>query len=201
MVGSGSLSTLKGTKMKPLLSILPVSAALLAFLSVLPAAHAQAPDPLLLTFTAPDQTTGPGSILHFTGLLTNASGSAVFLNGDSLTFSAPVAGLTLDDSSFNNNAPTLLTAGPPGNFYTGSFFDVMVSPSVAPGTYQGTFDVSGGADGTASGEVASAPFTVTVAAPNVSAAPEPSPLAGLGLTALGVAGLALKARRKKAQSD
>ncbi len=46
------------------------------------------------------------------------------------------------------------------------------------------------------GATATAPVTLTVSSP--SAAPEPSQVAGLALTALGLGGLLLRARRRKA---
>lgn len=184
--------------MQSLSFVLPASAALLACFSVLPAAHAQAPYPLSLTFTSPNQTVGPGGALHFTGTLTNTSSSLVFLNSDSVSFNAPVAGLTLDDSPFLTNAPMFLAAGPIGSSYTGDFFDVMVSPSAVAGTYQGTFDVLGGGDTGTYDIVGSQTFFVSVP----EAVPEASTTVSMGLLlALGGGGLMIAKRRRTAAAS
>lgn len=174
---------------------LAASAALLACLAGAPAARAQT----TLTLTPAAQAGSPGSTLFFSGTLANTGMSDVFLNGDSLTFNGPANGLTLDDSPFFANAPTSLGASGSGSdTFTGGLFDVSLGASAVPGTYFGTFAVTGGAGGNAQGTLASQDFSVTVEPASPSAAPEPSQVAGLAFTALGLGGLLLRARRRKA---
>ena len=155
--------------------------------------HAQ----LLLGLTPQAQSGTLGDTLLFSGTLSNPTTSEVFLNGESLTFDAPVTGLSLDGSAFLNNAPISLSASGGGNdTYTDGFFSVFVAPSAAAGTYTGTFAVLGGADGNAQTTVASQRFFVTVT-PNGAPVPEASTTVSLGLL-LGLGGLMLHARRRKA---
>ncbi len=171
-------------------------AALLACLAA-PAARAQTVlTQTVFTLTPADQTGSAGSTLHFTGLLTNTGTTSVFLNGEFPTFNAPPQGLSFDTTPFDSGAPTSLA---PGTSYSGGFFDVSITAPVAPGTYLGNLTITGGADGSASDTVASSPFSVTVQSP--AAAPEPAPLAGLGLAALGVGGLLLRARRRRPRTS
>jgi len=170
------------------------AAAALACLAAAPAAQAQT---LNFTLNPAVQAGQQGSTFSFSGTLTNPTASTVFLNGDSLTFNGPANGLTLDDSPFLTNAPASLGASGGGSdTYTGGLFDVTASQSAAPGTYSGTFEVLGGADGNAQGVLASQDFSVTVQS---SPVPEASSSLSLGLLlALGLGGVAVARRRKAA---
>ena len=188
-------------KFNAFFSVLPASAMLLLALTALPAAHAQAP--LDLEFNNSGSLIGnPGDTLFFTGVLSNMTGSDVFINGDSLTFNGPAPGLALDDSPF---APpvSLGAMGSGSDVYSGSFFDVLIDPSAQAGTYSGTFLVTGGANGNASDELTDPmkeSFSVTVPA-NPAPVPEASSVVSLGLLlALGGAGLWSVKRRRPASA-
>ncbi len=107
---------------------------------------------------------GQATTLEFTGTLSNPTTGDVFLNGD-LSVLEPT--LTLDDSPFFTFSPLFL---PGGGAYTGPFFDVLVGPSILPGSYSGSFIIQGGADAMAFENLATQDFTVDVVATTV---PEP----------------------------
>jgi len=150
---------------------------------------------LTLTLTSAAQTGPASGVFHFAGTLTNSTAAEVFLNGDSPTFNGPG---TIDDSAFLNNAPVSLgPAGGGSDTYTGSFFDIILPSSAAPGTYFGTFTVLGGP--TASDQIAVATEDFLVTVPPSPAVPEASTIVSLGLLlALGLGGLVVSARRRKA---
>jgi MYXO-CTERM domain-containing protein len=184
-------------KLKTFASALPAFAALLAALVSAPAAHAQ----LTLTLTPAGQAGPVPNTFYFIGTLSNPTANEVFLNGDSPTFNGPTGSPGLDDNPFFNNAPLSLMAagstdsnGNPTDSFTGEFFDVTVDSSAAQGTYEGTFAILGGADANAQDTVATEDFSVTV---TPSSAPEPSQWAAFGVGVLGLAGLALRARRRR----
>ena len=180
--------------MQTLSKVVLAAAAVVPLGTGAPTAHAQTLD---FTLDAQGvQDAAPGSVLHFTGTLSNPSATdAVFLNADTPTFAAP--GLTLDDSPFAMNAPAALgSAGSGSDIFAGDFFDVTVDPSARPGTYTGTFEVQGGADSNASDIVAAHDFSVTVLP---QAVPEASSVTSLGLLLmLGLGGI-IVVRRKKVQ--
>ena len=150
---------------------------------------------LTLTLSPSSQAGKVPNTFHFTGTLTNPTGAVVFLNGDSPTFNGPG---TIDDSAFLNNAPVSL--GPTGSgsdTYTGSFFDITLPSSAAPSTYFGTFTVLGGPTTNDQMTVGTEDFSVMVL-PS-PAVPEASTVVSLGLLlALGLGGLVVGARRRKA---
>ncbi|MGI4789541.1 MAG: hypothetical protein ACRYFS_11900 [Janthinobacterium lividum] len=184
------------SRLKYAVSAVPVSAMLFLCLAAAPDAHAQADLPLTVTLTPSGLVGDPGDVLEFTGTLSNpvTNSNDVFLNGDSTTFNGPATDLTVNpmgNDPFFDNAPVSLA---PGDAYSGEYFDVAISPTAQPGTYFGTFLVTGGMDGNASDTVASEDFSVTVLAP--AAVPEASTTVSLGiLLALGGAGL-WRARRR-----
>lgn len=195
--------------------LLAVFTALPVFLTA-PAARAQNAAPgytLALGFTPSSQFGSPGDTLNFSGVVGNVTQNTVFLNGDSLTFNGPG---TADESPFLNGVPNSLDPmgtvdanGNPTDTYSGSFFDVSISPDAAPGTYFGTFSVLGGADADALDELTSDPkntrdpfsqerFSVTVLAP-IAAVPEASTTLSFGgLLMLG--GLLIVVQRRKARA-
>ena len=191
----------KGIPVKPLSLTLLAPAALLAVLITAPAARAQtAGNPVSLVFTPAGQVTTPGGVLNFSGILSNTTAGPVFLNGDSLTFNGPASDLTLDDSPFNSSAPASPGAmGSGTDLYSGDLFTVSADALTQPGTYFGTFEILGGADGNAQSEVAAADFSVTVLAP--AAVPEATTTVSFGLLlALGL-GAVVVARRRKPTYD
>jgi hypothetical protein len=160
---------------------------MLKIIPLLLAAVAAAHGSTLLTvsFSIPTQSGNPGDLLQFSGSLTNNTGSTVFINSDSFTFAISGA---VDDSPFLTNAPISLPAfGSSGSF---EFLQVLIPLSQPGGTYDGTFDVLGGASDTQQDLLGSAAFHVTVnsASPSV---PEPQSLI---LMAAGVAALAFRRR-------
>ncbi len=147
--------------------LLLLSLMLLPFLLTATSANAT---PLSLTLSSPFQYSGPGELITFNATVTNTTNAAVFLNGDDFSLQAP---LILDDSPYLNNFPLSLAAL--GSF-TGTLFTVNVPLGTLPGLYEGVFDITGGADGSANAVIASANFDVFVT-------PEPSSilLSGSGL--------------------
>jgi hypothetical protein len=177
--------------------------AVLPLLLLAAPAHAQ----LNLSLLPASQAGNPGDTLNFTGMLSNPTAASdpnaysVFLNSDSPTFNGPG---TIDATPFFTNAPASLdpagTMDANGNLtntdtYNGPFFDITLDPNAAPGTYNGTFTILGGADGNASDTVATQDFSVTVLP---AAVPEASSVVSLGvLLALGLGGLVVSTRRRK----
>lgn len=126
--------------------------------------------------------------VSFTGSLTNAGATPLFLNGASLT-----SGLNASDTPFFVLAPPVLA---PGASVSGELFRVMVEGGVAPGSYGGTFYVLGGSTTSASSVLANASFEVrVVAAPSVVPEPGTSALVAGGLAVLAVARTRRRARR------
>jgi hypothetical protein len=176
-----------------------LSAAALAALLAAPAARAQMPPPLNFTLTPPAQAGPAGSMFTFTGVLSNPSTTnTVFLNGDSPTFNGPG---TIDDRPFASVPLSLAPAGStdangnPTDSYTGPFFSITLDPTALPGTYFGTFTITGGANDMSQNPVATEDFSVTVPTPAV---PEASTTVSFGLLlALGAGSAVVSARRRK----
>jgi hypothetical protein len=119
-----------------------------------------------------------GSVLHFSGTLTNTTGALVYLNADNINSSLPDP-TAIDDSPFWNNAPVSLGAnGTSGDI---GLFDVTILASFGVGSYLGTFMLLGGAGVDSQDILGAADFTVNVTAPTPGgAAPEPETLPLLG---------------------
>ena len=166
-----------------------LSAFILTGLAAAPAAQAQT------AFGMPQdgRAGAQGDTIQFADTLSNSSATdTVFLNNDTVTFTAP--GLTLTDLFFSNGPASLGPVGSGTETYNGDFFDVAISSTAQPGTYSGTFEIQGGADSNADGIVAAKDFSVTVLP---AAVPEVSSFFSLGLLlALSLGGVAVAARRK-----
>jgi hypothetical protein len=172
--------------MKTLLNILVVAA--------LAATGAMAD--ITVTFDQPHQIGNAGDTLYFLGVISNTGLETVYLNSDNLNLAG--TGLTTVDNFFAN-VPFSLAPGAsspidPVNDPHIDLFDVTVSNplSDAPGTYQGTYNLLGGVDGSAQDNLVTVPFDITLPGASV---PEPSvpSLLGAELAAL-LVGLAMACR-------
>jgi PEP-CTERM motif len=125
-------------------------------------------DTVNLTFVATTVVVAPGGTATFEATISApvGKGGSIFLNSDSITFLLP-AGNVIDDSGLFNNFPVSLN---PGESDTEELFTVTIPKGAAPGFYNGIYELQGGADGNASGVIASSAFVVDV----VGATPEPS---------------------------
>ena len=115
-------------------TVLTSTVASLVFLLGASHAHAQ------VTMNILTGTGVPGSTITFNGEITNAGAGRVYLNDVANLLTVP--GLTLRDSIFFENAPAFLEPGTGTGLL--SLFEVEVAPTVALGTYQGTFTLRGG---------------------------------------------------------
>jgi hypothetical protein len=147
------------------------------------AAHAE----VVVLLDTPDQTAVPGTTLQYFGTITNSDPTnAVYLNGDSLTLSAPDGDFTVNDLFFSN-VPISLDGG--ANSGDIELFDVTINdPFTDPyAVYTGAYELLGGVDGNAQDVLAANEF---------SAAPlAPEPVTSV-LTLSGLAALAVIRRRK-----
>jgi hypothetical protein len=144
-----------------------------------------------LVFSSPNQS-GPGPSFTFEATVTNSSDatSAVYLNGYFILGDLPSS--AYDVTGFNSFPLSL----DPGKSYTGELF-IAFAPlyGLGPNDYKGTFEITGGSDGGAGGDVASADFSINVSEPP-SETPEPSSLV---LLLTGLAGFAGALRRRLVQ--
>jgi hypothetical protein len=140
-------------------------------------------DTLTLSLSNPVQSATPGSTLTFDATVSAPSTNAapIFLNSDNYTIDSP---LTLDDSDFFSFPLSL----DPGDSYTGALFTITLPSVLAPGDYTGSFEILGGADGSAFDTLATTGF-------QVSPTPEPGTML---LLATGLGLLAFVMHRKRA---
>jgi hypothetical protein len=126
-------------------------------------------DDITITLDAPSQTSSAGGTLQFFGTITNDTDTTLYLNSDDLTIDG--VSLTTADQFFNNVPFSL---APDGNSGDIELFVVTVSDPLldAAGTYDGSYTLVGGTDGSAQDNLGTATFSVTT----LSQAPEPSSL-------------------------
>lgn len=132
-------------------------------------------DTLNLSLTNSTQSGAPGDILSFYASVSTPSynTSAIFLNSDSFTLSAP--GAIVDDSEFLFTFPLSLD---PNSSFTGELFTVTLPSDLLPGAYSGYFEILGGSNPSALNTIAAVDFQVD--------RPVPEPASWL-LVATGVA--------------
>ena len=122
---------------------------------VLPASASA--DVLNFNLLNPTALAGLPSVVSFTATVSApfTNTGDIFLNSDSTTIDFP---LTLDDSGFFSFPLSLA----PGDSFTGQLFTVTVpSFAVLYQTYNGFFEIDGGADSSTFDPIATANFTVT----------------------------------------
>lgn len=137
-------------------------------------------DTLNLTLSDPIQSATPGSTVSFTATASapSTNGATVFLNSDNYNLDSP---LTLDDDGFFLGFPYSLD---PGDSFTGLLFSVEIPVDAAIGTYNGFFEILGGADGNSSDILSTVSFQVNTASANV--VPEPRSIFLLATGCLGL---------------
>jgi hypothetical protein len=142
-------------------------------------------DTLTLSLSNPVQSATPGSTLTFDATVSAPSTNAapVFLNSDNYTIDSP---LTLDDSDFFSLPLSL----DPGDSYTGALFTITLPSGFAQGDYSGSFEILGGAGGSAFDTLATTDFQIS---------PTPEPRTML-LLATGLGPLGFVMYRKKGKS-
>ena len=121
---------------------LTLALAALAVLLLLPAAVKA--DPIVITLDDA-RTVASGFTVTFQGTLANTGPGNRYVNAVGFSFSGGFADFTFDPSDFFAAVPQFFPTGSatPGFPVPVDFFDLIVSASVAPGTYTGSFSVLG----------------------------------------------------------
>ena len=166
----------------------------LALLLFLPAgAYA---DSIILIFNPATLTGSPGDLLTYSGTLTNSSDAPLYLNAGSLTLdAAPDPGATDLTPLFWNvtmSDQNPLSAG--ASLGPVDLFTLTIPDVLAPGTYQGTLFVQGGAAEDSDAVLGSQTFSVVVNGAIGSDVPEP---ASFSLAGLALGALAFRYRRRR----
>jgi|SRR5579872_1791047 len=127
-------------------------------------------DTISINLTSTFLSGSPGSTIPFGGILSNTTGSTLFLNSAGINLAGPFSPADEDTSPFFSNAPLFLAGG--DSTLVIDLFAIHIPGPFIAGPYSGTFTVLGGVDGNAQDTLGSADFTVQVA--NVNSVPEPS---------------------------
>ena len=148
--------------------------------------HPAFADPVTLTLTNPNQTGAVGTVLNFTGSLSNVAAPTATIVGDNFN-GLPVT-LTFDDTPFITNFLGQEIAGG-STLGPLSMFTVTIEDGAVPGVYDGVFSAFFDSNGGTGQETNPQAFSITVV-------PEPATLwlSGLGLVSL----LAVRSRRCRA---
>jgi hypothetical protein len=116
---------------------------------------------LVMSLTPALQYDGPGMEVVFSGTLTNSSTTdKLFLNDIAITVSGPAAAnLTPGPGNFFANVPGILL--PNESYTSGEVFRATLAAGAPLGDYSGSVGILGGADITATTNLASCSFTVS----------------------------------------
>jgi hypothetical protein len=138
-----------------------------------------------VTLAQPDQTGADGDVIQFFGTISNSGSSTVYLNQDSLNFSASGGDFAVDDL-FLTNVSIPIALDPGANSGSVELFDIAIA-SPFPDTYTqyfGTYGLIGGVDGNAQDNLVDPAIAFSVTA--VSPAPEPGTWALMGVALIGL---------------
>jgi len=104
----------------------------------------------------------PGETVSFDATLINTGNAELFLNSDSFNLEGSWQGININDQFFTNVPLSLAPSGGTGSTWTGRIFDVAIGENAQQGDYFASLTILGGADNTASIELASRNFQVSV---------------------------------------